>query len=121
MVVLWGAMKSRAPLLLGRGVVTRSAAEVPDQWSGTEGFVIDGQLLDDSVRLEKTVDELQRRYVNRNPTVFVVDVDPEELNAFETTDAPPYELGSEFTFLREMVERLAEGERLNVRTIHSMG
>jgi DNA helicase-2/ATP-dependent DNA helicase PcrA len=56
--------------------------------------------------LAKTVDELQRRYVARIPTVFVLDVDPEALNRLETTDAPPYELGATFSFLRERLSKM---------------
>ena len=68
--------------------------------------MIDAGLLDDPDLLAKTVDELQRRYVARIPTVFVLDVDPEALNRLETTDAPPYELGATFSFLRERLSKM---------------
>jgi hypothetical protein len=75
-------------------------------WSDAATFDIDRALLEDPSRLEGMVDELQRRCGHRVPTVFVLDVDPEELNASETTDAPPYELGAEFRFLRERLTEL---------------
>ncbi|HEX6220582.1 MAG TPA: ATP-dependent helicase, partial [Acidimicrobiia bacterium] len=68
--------------------------------------MIDESLLDDSIRLQKTVDELHRRYVDRIPTVFALDMDVEELNRSETADAPPYELGATFSFLREQLTKL---------------
>jgi DNA helicase-2/ATP-dependent DNA helicase PcrA len=68
--------------------------------------VIDRGLLDDLDRLEETVDDLQTRYIKRIPSVFVLDVDAEALNRPETTDAPPYELGDTFSFLRERLTKL---------------
>ncbi|HEU4320740.1 MAG TPA: ATP-dependent helicase, partial [Acidimicrobiia bacterium] len=82
------------------GQPTSGARETADN------YVLDRKLWTDPNRLAETVDELTRRYVNRVPTVFVLDVDPDELNAPETTDAPPYELGGEFTFLRERLTKL---------------
>ncbi|MGB8360254.1 MAG: hypothetical protein WCE80_02530 [Acidimicrobiia bacterium] len=68
--------------------------------------MIDRALMGDPARIAETVHDLTRRYVNRIPTVFILDVDPDELNVPETTDAPPYELGGEFTFLRERLTKL---------------
>ncbi|MGB8362621.1 MAG: ATP-dependent DNA helicase UvrD2 [Acidimicrobiia bacterium] len=99
-------MTSPCPVLLGRSVVVGRGTAPPRHWEDTHGFVIDQELFDDSARLEKTVDELQRCYVTRIPSVFVLDIDAEVLNQPETTDAPPYELGGEFTFLRERLTKL---------------
>lgn len=91
---------------LGRSVVIGPGASAPDAWADADRFLIDQGLLDDSHRLEKTVDELQRRYVERVPTVVVLDVDPQDLARAETTDADPYELGATFSFLREQLAKL---------------
>jgi hypothetical protein len=58
-------------------------------------------LLADPERLSETVDEVQRRYVRRTPAVFELDLAADELARPEATDAPPYELGGRFSFLRE--------------------
>jgi DNA helicase-2/ATP-dependent DNA helicase PcrA len=97
---------SSGPLQLGRSVAIRTGQPTPQLWADTDRLTIEPPVLNDPARLAETVHDLARRYVNRIPTVFVLDVDPEELNAPETTDAPPYELGAEFTFLRERLTKL---------------
>jgi len=94
------------PSRLGRSVVVQAGASTPKHWSGVDNHVIDSGLLDDEDLLEKTVDELQRRNVQRIPTVFVLDIDPDELNRPEITNAAPYELGHAFSFLRERLTKL---------------
>ena len=86
-------MTSIGPLRLGRSVVVRASQKAPEPWHDADRLTIDSAVLTDPTRLAETVHDLTRRYVNRIPTVFVLDVDPEDLNAPETTDAPPYELG----------------------------
>jgi DNA helicase II / ATP-dependent DNA helicase PcrA len=101
-----GEVSPPGPTQLGRSVVIGHGGSPPAPWANAERFVIDRGLLgDDSARLGKTVDELQRRYVGRVPTVYVLEVEPEELTRAETTDVPPYELGATFTF---PLERLAK-------------
>ena len=78
----------------------------PGPWADADRFLIDQGLLVDTERLEKTVDDLQRRYVQRFPTVFVLDVDPRELARPESNDAEPYELGATFSFLRQRLSKL---------------
>lgn len=97
---------SPGPPQLGRSVVVSPGATPPDPWAETQRFVIDGTLLADPARLESTVDELQRRYVRRVPGVFVLEADPEEITRPESTNAPPYELGGRFSFLRERLTKV---------------
>ena len=78
----------------------------PHPWDQVERFVIDGDLLSDSDRLHRTVDELQRRYINRMPTVYVLEVASEELNTPETVEQAPYDLGAGFSFPRERLTKL---------------
>ena len=99
-------MTPPGPAALARSVVITPEASPPNQLAGATEVSIDRELLDDPLHLQKTVDELQRRYVNRIPTVFVLDIDTDELNQPETTDAPPYELGATFDFLRERLTKL---------------
>ncbi|HZD22376.1 MAG TPA: UvrD-helicase domain-containing protein, partial [Acidimicrobiia bacterium] len=99
-------MTPPGPVVLGRSVVIGPGASPPAPWSDAKQFVIDHDLLGDRHRLEDTIDELQSRYVNRDPTVFVLEVDPGELARPESTDAPPYRLGARFTFLRERLTKL---------------
>jgi DNA helicase-2/ATP-dependent DNA helicase PcrA len=97
---------SPGPTQLGRSVVINPGEEPPSAWEGADRYLIDDMLLADPTRLEDTVDDLQRRYVGRLPTVFVLAVAPEELTRAETTDAHPYELGARFSFLRERLAKL---------------
>ncbi len=78
----------------------------PPPWAHADRFVIDRPLLADPGRLRDAVDELQRRYVGRIPTVYVLDVAAEELNHPETTEQPPYELGATFSFPKERLTKL---------------
>ena len=93
------------PPELGRSVVVSTEAEPPTAWSGADRYRIDSALLQDRDRLEEVVQDLQRRYVNRIPSVFELVVEPGELNSAELTDAPPYELGGRFTFLGERLAK----------------
>ena len=99
-------MTSPGPTQLGRSVVINPGDEPPSAWEGADRYLIDDVLLADPVRLEKIVDELQKRYVDRFPTVFVLAVAPEELTRVETTDAHPYELGARFSFMRERLAKV---------------
>ncbi len=68
--------------------------------------MIDATLLADPGGLGDAVDELQRRYIGRIPSVFVLDVAVEELNDPETTEHPPYQLGATFSFPKERLTKL---------------
>ena len=67
---------SAGPPLLGRSVVIGPGTSAPGPWAEVDQYLIDWALLDDQTRLGETTDELQLRYVNRIPTVYVLEVDP---------------------------------------------
>jgi DNA helicase-2/ATP-dependent DNA helicase PcrA len=62
---------------------------------------VDAALLSDHRQLEGVVTELHRRWSSRIPTVIELAVDDGELSQPETDRRPAWELGGEFTFLRE--------------------
>jgi DNA helicase-2/ATP-dependent DNA helicase PcrA len=97
---------SPGPPQLGRSVVIGPGDTPPRPWADAKRFVIDDELLEDPIRLSETVNELQRRYVSRIPTVHVLAVDPDRLNRSEATDAAPYELGARFCFHRERLTKM---------------
>ena len=109
-------MTPPGPAALGRSVVIAPETTPPDPWAGADRYVIDHDLLADPGRLADTVDELQRRYVHRNPTVYVLTVDPAELAAPEQADAPPYELGGSFSVLRERLTKVVWHNSYDART-----
>ncbi|HSJ85358.1 MAG TPA: ATP-dependent DNA helicase UvrD2 [Acidimicrobiia bacterium] len=94
-------MTAPGPAQLGRSVVVGLGAPPPPAWADADRIRIDHALLADEDRLAATVDDVQRRYVQRTPTVFELDLAPEDLATPETSDAPPYELGGLFTFPKE--------------------
>ena len=85
-------------------------------WSDADRIRIDAVLLADPDRLLSTVNDAQRRYVMRIPTVYELEVAPDELGRTETTDAAPYELGSRFTFLRERLAKVVWHNSYDART-----
>ncbi|HET9259291.1 MAG TPA: hypothetical protein VFP42_04105, partial [Acidimicrobiia bacterium] len=99
-------MTPSGPSPLGRSVVLGPGQPTPEAWGAADNYVLDRELLGDADQLETTVHHLTRGYVNRIPSIYVLGVDLEILNAPETSDAPPYELGAEFTFLRERLTKL---------------
>lgn len=94
------------PIQLGRSVVIGPNGPAPEPWADADRYLIDHELLEDRARLEETVHELQRRYVDRVPTVYVLAVAAEELAVEEQTDAAPYDLGATFSFLRERLAKV---------------
>ena len=104
------------PALLGRSVVVGPDSPAPPAWSDADRIRIDAALLADSDRLLSAVNDVQRRYVKRLPTVYELDVTPDELSRVETTDAAPYELGSRFTFLRERLAKVVWHNSYDART-----
>ncbi|MGH8941376.1 MAG: ATP-dependent helicase, partial [Acidimicrobiia bacterium] len=109
-------MTAPGPSLLGRSVVVGPGSPAPSAWSDADRIRIDAALLADPDRLHSTVDDAQRRYVERLPTVFELDVAPDELSRVETTDASPYELGSRFTFLGERLAKVVWHNSYDART-----
>lgn len=99
-------MTSPGPKELGRSVVIGPGTDAPEAWQEADSYLIDDSILTDPERLEVLIAELARRYFSRIPSVFVLETDVDEMNAPEATDAPPYELGAEFSFLRERLVKL---------------
>ncbi|MGA8040974.1 MAG: ATP-dependent DNA helicase UvrD2 [Acidimicrobiia bacterium] len=94
-------MTAPGPVELGRSVVVGAGASPPVPWADVEPIIIDERALGDQRALAELTSRAQRRYVGRLPTVFVLEVEPEELSRSEATSLPPYELGATFSFLRE--------------------
>ena len=97
-------------------MVVGPRAPSPVGWGDADRIGIDSALLADPERLAATVNDAQRRYVTRTPTVFVLDVASDELANAETTDAAPYLLGGEFTFLRERLIKAIWHNSYDART-----
>ncbi|HEX6145328.1 MAG TPA: ATP-dependent DNA helicase UvrD2 [Acidimicrobiia bacterium] len=91
-------------------------APPPPAWADADRIRIDQAILGDEERLAATVDEVQRRYVHRTPTVFEFDLPPEALATPETSDAPPYQLGGRFTFPRERLLKAVWHNAYDART-----
>ena len=99
------AVTSPGPDELGRSVVVAPGGEVPPAWADCDRVPVGYSLLADPDRLLGVVNDLQRRYVQRIPTVLELGVSDVELNAPESTSLPPFELGATFTFLRERLAK----------------
>jgi DNA helicase-2/ATP-dependent DNA helicase PcrA len=97
-------------------VVVSLGAPPPPAWAEADRIRIDQALLADEERLAATVDDVQRRYVQRTPTVFELDLSPEALATPETSDVPPYELGGRFTFPRERLVKAVWHNSYDART-----
>lgn len=82
-----------------------AGAQPPAAWGDCDRITIDQTLLNDRARLESVVADAQRRYVRRTPTVYELAVRQDALSASWTTDAHPYELGSDFSFLEERLAK----------------
>ena len=97
-------------------MVVGAGAPAPAPWAEADRVRIDSGLLADPVRLAETVEEAQRRYVHRMPTVYELDVSSDELKGDETTDLDPYQLGGRFTFLRERLVKAVWHNSYDART-----
>ena len=82
-----------------------AGAQPPPDWADCDRITIDEALLRNRARLETVVAEAQRRYVHRTPTVYELAVRQDALSAPQTTNAPPFELGSDFSFLEERLAK----------------
>ncbi|MFB3109730.1 MAG: UvrD-helicase domain-containing protein, partial [Acidimicrobiia bacterium] len=73
-------------------------------------------LFSNRAQLLVTVNDLQRLYVRRVPTVIELGVDNTELSEPESTNSPPFELGGTFTFLRERLAKAVWHNSYDART-----
>ncbi len=74
---------------------------MPRPWAGCDRRRVDDEVLADADALGSLVDDLHRRWATRTPTVIELAVDDATLAEPETDGRPGWELGAEFTFLRE--------------------
>lgn len=76
---------------------------------------MDAGLLADRDRLETTVATLHQAWVERKALVIRLDLTDRELGEPERTTAPPWDLGGEFTFLRERLHHLVWANAYDAR------
>lgn len=86
------------PAALGRGAVVLPDTPVPGAFAGAPRYVLDGDALAHPGPLAQA---LHHHWARREPFVVVLAVDNSDLQAAETTDRPPWELGAWFGFERE--------------------
>jgi DNA helicase-2/ATP-dependent DNA helicase PcrA len=96
----------QSPLELGRSLVAPAGVPVPAGWAGRAEYRVDDDLLDDQTRLAEVVLDLHRAWVARQPFVVRLEVSDARLAEAQTNAVPPWELGGEFTFLRERLHHL---------------
>ena len=109
-------MTAPGPSELGRSVVVHSGGDIPSGWAECERVVVGPALFSDRDQLLAAVNDLQRRYVRRVPTVIELGVDNTELSEPESTNSPPFELGGTFTFLRERLAKAVWHNSYDART-----
>jgi DNA helicase-2/ATP-dependent DNA helicase PcrA len=97
---------------LGRGVIVRAGAPVPERWGDAERLTIDDAVLRTPGSI---VEGLHTAWAQRRPVVIDLGVDVEELRAPETDGRPPYELAPGFEFARERCYFLARSNNYDGR------
>ncbi len=86
------------PDALGRGVVIRADAVVPDGFADAPVVTIDSATLSDAVRVNALVDRLHRSWVHRERLVIRWAVPDDALSVDETIEDPPWGLDAGFLF-----------------------
>ena len=109
-------MTAPGPSELGRSVVVHPGGDIPSAWAECDRMVVGPALFSNRAQLLATVNDLQRRYVRRVPTVIELGVDNTELSEPESTNSPPFELGGTFTFLRERLAKAVWHNSYDART-----
>ena len=109
-------MTAPGPSELGRSVVVGPGGDIPSAWAECDRVVVGPALFSNRAQLLVTVNDLQRRYVRRVPTVIELGVDNTELSEPESTNSPPFELGGTFTFLRERLAKAVWHNSYDART-----
>ena len=67
------------PLVLGRGLVIRPGAEIPEPWTSAPMVVITREILSASATTEELVDRLHGAWVERTPAVIQWAIDDDAL------------------------------------------
>ena len=101
------------PNALGRSVVIAPDAPVPEPWRGLPVVLVDAGALEAP---DAAIDRLHRAWVNRDPVIIELGVDPGVLRAPETDLRSPHEIGATFTFARERLHFLVWANSYDART-----
>ncbi len=94
------------PVVLGRSVVVGRADAAPEPWEQAASVSVTQQIIDDREAMEVLVDQLHRAWVNREPIVIELSVDPAVLRKPETSPMDPWRLRRGFAFNRERLHHL---------------
>ena len=79
-------------------------------------ITVDSALLGDEERLAETVDQLHRAWVGRERVVVELGIGQAELRRPSIEESPPWQLGSDFTFLRERLHFLVWANNWDLRS-----
>ncbi len=108
-------MSIPGPVELGRSVVVAPGAAPPEPWRAAPRITVDDALLGDPAALGGAVDGLHRAWAARRPQVIELAVADGELARPEARADPPWELGADFTFLRERLHFLVWANSYDAR------
>ncbi len=96
-------------------MVVAPGAEPPPPWGGAERVAVTPGLLAGQGDLHGVVARLHDAWAARRPVVVELGVPAADLAAPETDDRAPWELGAEFTFLRERLHFLVWANSYDAR------
>ncbi len=103
------------PPELGRGVVVRPGAQVPEPWRDVDRLTLDAAALGDREMLESLVDRLHRAWVTRTPVVLEWGVADDAAGLEEVHDGPVWQLDAGFLFPLERLRFLAFSNNYDAR------
>ncbi len=101
------------PAALGRGAVVLPETVLPSAFAGAPRYVLDDHALEHPAPLAQA---LHHHWARREPFVVVLAVDNADLQAPETTDRSPWELGAWFGFERERLAHRVWANSWDLRT-----
>jgi DNA helicase-2/ATP-dependent DNA helicase PcrA len=102
-----------APAAFGRSVVVEPSAPAPEAWRGSSVVVLDEATLQDP---EATINRLHRAWIDREPLIIELGVDPAALRVAEIENRAPFEIGPTFTFPLERLHFLVWANSYDTRT-----
>ncbi|MDJ0961134.1 MAG: UvrD-helicase domain-containing protein [Acidimicrobiia bacterium] len=108
-------MNLPGPSVLGRGVVVRPDAPIPEPWSDAPVVTIDEATLDSAARLEALVERLHRSWVAREALVVSWNVADEALAVDERFVEPPWQVHAGFLFPFERLRFLVFSNNYDAR------
>ncbi len=101
------------PSALGRGVVVRADAPVPDAWAGAPEIALSPDAL--STEPAAIIDRLHRAWVERDANVIRWNLDDDALQSDERDDRPPWRLDPDFLFPLERLRFLVFSNNYDAR------